>query len=154
MYPKLPFFLSSHAYRDPTVPTTQYNGLCHDSVTSHCITLILIGQTIKLPGKSQNQENRGLFAHQPPLACSTPQYAARVTLKTEHKCAETEPELHNLLVCVLTPCSPATAFAQWPATPGTARAHRPALSPCLLPRTPPKPAMPHDWPGYGPRTAR
>ena len=35
MYPKLPFFLSSHAYRDPTVPTTQYNGLCHDSVTSH-----------------------------------------------------------------------------------------------------------------------
>jgi len=29
LYPKIPFFLSSRAYRDPTVPTTQYNGLCH-----------------------------------------------------------------------------------------------------------------------------
>jgi hypothetical protein len=29
LYPKIPFFLSSRAYRDPTVPITQYNGLCH-----------------------------------------------------------------------------------------------------------------------------
>ena len=29
MYPKIPFFVSSRAYRDPTVPITQYNGLCH-----------------------------------------------------------------------------------------------------------------------------
>jgi hypothetical protein len=32
-----------------------------DFVTSHCITLILIGQTIKLLGKSKTQENWGLF---------------------------------------------------------------------------------------------
>jgi hypothetical protein len=29
LYPKIHFFLSSRAYRDPTVPITQYNGLCH-----------------------------------------------------------------------------------------------------------------------------
>ena len=29
LYPQIPFFLSSRAYRDPTVPITQYNGLCH-----------------------------------------------------------------------------------------------------------------------------
>jgi hypothetical protein len=29
LYPQIPFFLSSRAYRDPTVPTTQYNRLCH-----------------------------------------------------------------------------------------------------------------------------
>ena len=56
-----------------------------DSVTSHCITLILIGQ-----------------------------YAARVTLKTEHNCAETEPELPNLLVRVLTPCAPASSHLARP----------------------------------------
>ena len=28
-----PSFLSSRAYRDPTVPTTQYNGLCHVTTT-------------------------------------------------------------------------------------------------------------------------
>ena len=48
-----------------------------DFVTSHCITLNLIGQTIKLLGKSQTQENGGLAAHQPPIGlqysttCST-----------------------------------------------------------------------------------
>ena len=31
--------------------------------------------------------------------------------------------------------SSSSSSAQWPATPCTARAHRPALSPCLLPRT-------------------
>ena len=48
-------FYLPHAYRDPTVPTTQYNGLCHTvravstTVTSHyCITLTLLGSTIKL----------------------------------------------------------------------------------------------------------
>jgi len=29
LYPEIPFFLPSRAYRDPTVPITQYNGLCH-----------------------------------------------------------------------------------------------------------------------------
>ena len=48
------------------------------------------------------------------MACSTPQYAARVTLKTEHKCAETETELPNLLVRVLTPCSPASSHLARP----------------------------------------
>ena len=51
-----------------------------------------------------------------------------------------------MLASVFTPCSPASTSAEWPAMPCTARAHRPALSPCRLPRTPPKSAMPHDWP--------
>jgi hypothetical protein len=55
----------------PNYQTTQYDRL----VTSHCITLILIGQTIKRQGKSQNRENWGLFAHQPPIGL---QYATKV----------------------------------------------------------------------------
>ena len=49
----------------------------HGLVTSHCITLILRGQTINLLGKSQTRENWGLSAHQPLLGmqystiCST-----------------------------------------------------------------------------------
>jgi hypothetical protein len=49
----------------------------HGLVTSHCITLILRGQTINLLGKSQTRENWGLSSHQPPLVmqystiCST-----------------------------------------------------------------------------------
>ena len=39
LYPKISFFLSSRAYRDPTVPITQYNG----PVTSHCLTLDVLG---------------------------------------------------------------------------------------------------------------
>ena len=48
-----------------------------NSVSSHCITLILLGQTINLLDESQTQENWGLFAHQPPIGlqystiCST-----------------------------------------------------------------------------------
>ena len=69
-------FYASHAFGlglRPTNQTTQYDGL----VTSHCITLILRGQTIKLLGKSQTRENWGLSARQPPLGlqystiCST-----------------------------------------------------------------------------------
>jgi hypothetical protein len=33
LYPKIPFFLSSRAYRDPTIPITQYNGLCHVTIS-------------------------------------------------------------------------------------------------------------------------
>ena len=49
-----------------------------------------------------------------------------------------------------------SSSAQWPATPCTARAHRPVLSPCLLPRTHPMchPQCHTTGPGYGPRTAR
>jgi hypothetical protein len=34
LYPKISFFLSSRVYRDPTVPITQYNGLCHVTGTT------------------------------------------------------------------------------------------------------------------------
>ena len=61
--------------------------LLRDRITSHCITLILIGQTIKLPGKSQNQENRGLFAHQPPIGLQYKTTCSTSNTKTEHKYA-------------------------------------------------------------------
>jgi hypothetical protein len=83
-------FYASHTFGlglRPTNQTTQYDGI----VTSHCSTLILIGQTIKLLGKSKTQENWGLFAHQPPLACNTQQYAAQITPNTEHKYALSKP---------------------------------------------------------------
>ena len=64
LYPKIPFFLSSRAYRDPTVPTTQYNGLCHVTLY-HTYPL---GSTIKLQEPSQETRNWGLPARiNPPL---------------------------------------------------------------------------------------
>ncbi len=133
-----------------------------DSVTSHCITLILIGQTIKLPGKSQNQENRGLFAHQPPIGLQYTTICSTSNTKTEHKCAEMEPELHNLLVRVLTPCSPASSHLarlrlhlhngrRRPARQErTVRLSRLVSFHALLL----SPQCHTTGPGYGPRTAR
>ena len=57
--------------------TTVLSPSVTNSVSSHCITLILLGQTINLLGEWQTQENWGLFAHQPPIGlqystiCST-----------------------------------------------------------------------------------
>jgi hypothetical protein len=83
LYPKLPFFLSSHAYRDPTVPTTQYNGLCH-------VTLYHT-----YPHRSNHQASRkiskprklGLFAHQPPIGLQYTTTCSPSNTKTEHKYA-------------------------------------------------------------------
>ena len=63
----------------------------HGLVTSHCITLILRGQTIKPLGKStanRKPEKTGDSPHtNPPLSCNTQQYAAQITPNTEHKYA-------------------------------------------------------------------
>jgi hypothetical protein len=72
----------------PNYQTTQYDGL----VTSHCITLILIGQTIKLQRKSQNRENWGLFTHQPtkyqvPIGLQYATICSTNNTNTEHKYA-------------------------------------------------------------------
>jgi hypothetical protein len=67
----------------PNYQTTQYDGL----VTSHCITLILICETIKLQGKSQNRENWGLFAHQPPIGLQYATICSTNNTNTEHKYA-------------------------------------------------------------------
>ena len=67
----------------PNYQTTQYDGL----VTSHCITLILIGQTIKLQRNSQNRENWGLFAHQPPIDLQYATICSTNNTNTEHKYA-------------------------------------------------------------------
>ena len=98
----------------------------------------------------------------PPLACSTPQYAARVTRKTEHECAEKEPELPNLLVLVWTPCSPASSHLARPRLHLHNGRRRPArqertvrlsrlvsFHALLL-----SPQCHTTGPGYGPRTAR
>jgi hypothetical protein len=67
---KIPFYRED---RDTTVLSPSVTN----SVSSHCITLILLGQTINLLGEWQTQENWGLFAHQPPIGlqystiCST-----------------------------------------------------------------------------------
>ena len=159
MYPKLPFFLSSHAYRDPTVPTTQYNGLCH-------VTLYHTYPHRSKPSSFQENlktKKTGDSSHtNPPLACSTPQYAARVTRKTEHECAEKEPELPNLLVLVWTPCSPASSHLARPRLHLHNGRRRPArqertvrlsrlvsFHALLL-----SPQCHTTGPGYGPRTAR
>ena len=66
-------------YREDS-DTTVLSPSVTNSVSSHCITLILLGQTINLLGESQTQENLvgwGLFTHQPPIGlqystiCST-----------------------------------------------------------------------------------
>jgi len=72
-----PSFYLSHAYRDPTIPTTQYGGLCH-------VTLYHT-----YPLRSNHQASRTFSGDKktgdssrtnPPLACNTQQYAAQITL--------------------------------------------------------------------------
>ena len=35
LYPEIPFFLPSRAYRDPTVPITEYNGSPNNVINRH-----------------------------------------------------------------------------------------------------------------------
>ena len=73
---QLSFYLS-HTYRDPTIPTTQYGGLCH-------VTLYHT-----YPLRSNHQASRTFSGDKktgdssrtnPPLACNTQQYAGQMTV--------------------------------------------------------------------------
>jgi hypothetical protein len=109
----------------------------HGLVTSHCITLILIGQTIKLQGKSQNRENWGLFAHQPPIGLQYATICSTNNTNTEHKYA---PRCYH-------------GPAELPAATASIMDHATVsmepqmVRPCLLPmilRTPPSSHLLHD----------
>ena len=67
-----------------------------DSVTSHCITLTLLGSTIKLQEPSQETRNWGLPSRTNPHWCATnkPQ-APQITTTTEHKQLPGAKKLHN-----------------------------------------------------------
>jgi hypothetical protein len=97
LYPEIPFFLPSRAYRDPTVPITQYNGLCHVTLY-HTYPL---GVNHQVARTFQETRNWGLPSHiNPPLA--------RQNQKKRR------PRLHTLLARVFTPCSLASSHLARP----------------------------------------
>jgi hypothetical protein len=59
----------------------------HGLVTSHCITLILIGQPSSFLVNLKPKKTGDSSHTNPPLACHTQQYAAQITPNTEHKYA-------------------------------------------------------------------
>ena len=77
-------FYRARAYRDPTIPPLSIT----DSVTSHCITLTLLGSTIKLqePETISGDTKLGTPRAQTHHWHATPkQQAPQITTTTEHK---------------------------------------------------------------------
>jgi len=137
LYPKIPFFLSSRAYRDPTVPITQYNGLCHVTLY-HTYPL---GVNHQVARTFQETRNWGLPSHiNPPLARQNQKkrrprlhtLLARVftpcSLASSHLA---RPRLDTLLARIFTPCSPASSHLARPSLQGTLTPSFPRRRPAL-----------------------
>jgi hypothetical protein len=87
-------FYRARAYRDPTIPPLSIT----DSVTSHCITLTLLGSTIKLqePETISGDTKLGTPRAQTHHWHATPkQQAPQITTTTEHKLPYAEKKLND-----------------------------------------------------------
>ena len=116
-------FYLSHAYRDPTIPTTQYGGLCHVTLY-HTYPLRSNHQASRT--FSGDKKTRDSSRTNPPLACNKQQYAAQITrIQNTHSdrvitlCSPTSshldrPRLQTLLARVYTPCLPASSHLDRP----------------------------------------